>query len=184
MHSMIRDDDAVLQVDTAARQVIVPASGRIIGVAGDHGSEQLTIACPRYVEGHDVAGCAMKWIGWKNAAGKSGEDRITTVEYDAEGNILFTWTASAGILEQAGNVAFSINFMDLDSQGRVLYKWATGWNKDMRVLDGPGKRVENGVAMGYAPSDAQSSSGLLQVNVDDGRLNAAAVAAVRKVLYG
>lgn len=183
MHGIIKDDDAVLQIDAAIRRVKVPAGGRVIGVAGDHRSEQLTIQCPRFVEGHDLAGCAMKWISWKNAAGEHGESKITGAEIDADGNILMTWTAEAGLLLYAGAVTFAVCFMDLDSQGRVLYKWGTGWT-DMQVLDSPGKRVEHGVALEYVPSDAEGSSGLLQVKVDDGRLNAAAVAAVRKVLYG
>lgn len=183
MHSTIRDYNAVLQIDPISRQVIVPADCRVVGVAGDHSSEQLTIQCPRYIEGHDVAGCAMKWIGWQNAKGEAGEYEITDVEIDAEGFILFTWTAAAGLTAYAGEVAFAVHFMDVDSNGQVVYKWSTATSRDLRVLESLGNRIEEGVGQTYAETGAEGS-GLINLEVDEGKINAAVYAAVRRVLYG
>ena len=177
MYSIIRDDDMVLQIDAASRQISVPSGCNVIGAAGDHSSEQLTIQCPRYMDGHDLAGCAMKWISWQNARGDFGENQIVGIIYDTE-TIQFTWTTSAPLMVAAGLISFSVHFADLDSEGRVIYMWSTGICKDLRVLESLGNRLEYGVAL------ETDGSGITQVEVDDGKLNAAVYSAVRKVLYG
>lgn len=181
MHSTIRDDDAVLQINTKTRQIIVPMGCNVIGMVGDHSSEQLAFECPRFIEGHDVAGCAVKWISWVNARGDEGEDQITDVQVGTD-SITFIWTVSAAVTAAAGQVGVMVNFMDLDSQGRVVYKWSAGDSKDLRVLPAMTQRVETGAALKYI--DPEEESGLLRVDVDEGKLNSAVYNAVKAVLYG
>ena len=180
MHSTIKDDDQALRIDPSSRQVIVPAGCTVIGAQGDHMSEQLTLQCPRIVEGHDLAGCAVKWISWANAKGEPGQHNFTIAEKSAE-LIHFVWPVSAKVTKAAGPITFSVHFMDLNTDGTVAYKWGTQDCKALQVLPSQQHGPDAGTALAYSDED---EGGLLQVDVDDAQLNAEAFNAVREVLYG
>ena len=50
------------------------------------------------------------------------------------------------------------------------------------MLEGSSGRLEDGARLVYAESE-ENSSGLVEVEVDEAKLNAAVFTAVRKVLY-
>lgn len=169
-HNNIWDADPVLKINKGSRTVTVPAACRVVGVVGDHGSEVVTFECPRFIEGHDIAGCAARWIGWTNARGESGRFDVGSVETSGD-VVRFTWTIYAGVTAQAGAVAFAVHFMDLGSSGEVLYKWSTATCRDLRV-------------QATTESSGDNADGLVYAQIDEGEVNAAVYTAVRKVLYG
>ena len=175
MHSTIKDQDPVLVINKANRRITVPAACRIIGAAADRHSEQLTIQAPRYIEGHDVAGCSAVWIIWTDAKGRTGKQVITGKAVTAE-TVRVTWAPVPEVTQQAGALAFSVNFVDLGGDGEVLYKWGTELCKDVRVAETVWTRTEADLRL--------DDDGLLQIDVDEATINAAAYNAVRSELYG
>ena len=137
---------------------------------GDHRAEVLTIECPRTIDGHDVAGCAARWVSWKNAAGTTGRYDVGSVEVHGD-VVRFTWLADAGVTARAGDVSFSVHFADFGPTGELLYKWSTATCKDLRVLH-------------TTESLADDDHSLLYADIDEGEVNAAVYNAVRRVLYG
>lgn len=175
MHSTIKDQDPVLVINKANRRITVPAACQIIGAAADHHSEQLTIQAPRFIDGHDVAGCSAAWITWADEKGRTGKQVVVDRTADAE-TVRFTWLPSSDVTQQAGVLAFAVSFVDLGGDGEVLYKWGTEVCKDVRVAATVWTHTEADLRL--------DDDGLLQIDVDEARINAAAYNAVRSELYG
>ena len=133
-HSGIRDDGLRFQIVPSTRKITVPASHKVIGTVGDHMSEQITIMCPLTIDGHDITGCARKFITWKNVSGDVGHDELVVIENDEE-YIYFTWTIRDGLTVVSGMVQFSIHFEDTDDSGVVLYRWSTAPCTECEILD-------------------------------------------------
>lgn len=177
-HSGIWDVEPVLRIVKEGRQVVVPASSRVIGATLDHRAEQLTFEGPRTIDGHDVARCGVKWIGWVNAKGESGSAPLESLEVDGD-LIRFRWTISAEVTASPGRISFAVHFMDLDGSGAAVYKWSTTACTDVRVIETVGLGPERATALA-----AEAETGLLQVEVNEGTLNAEVYSAVRRALYG
>ncbi len=133
-HSGIRDDGLRFQIVPSTRKITVPASHKVIGTVGDHMSEQITIMCPLTIDGHDIMGCARKFITWKNVSGDVGHDELVFIEKDEE-YAYFTWTIRDGLTVASGMVQFSVHFEDTDDSGVVVYRWSTAPCTDCEILD-------------------------------------------------
>ena len=176
MHSTIQDSSPALKINGVTRRVEVPAALRIIGAVGDRNSEQLTFDAPRFIEGHDVAGCTAIWVTWVDAHGATGKHVITDREVTAN-KVSFVWTLSGDATTAAGSLAFAVSFVDLDSEGVALYKWSTALCRELSIAD----TVKTRTGVDLLNDD---ETALLQIDVNEAKLNAATYAAVRKVLYG
>lgn len=135
-HNVVKDDGALFQVVPATRKIAVPTSHKIIGTVGDHNSEEITFQCPVTVDGHEVMNCAEHYVIFKNALGISyradipPEDVISDDEY-----IYLTWVIDKRVTASAGQVTFSLFFVDKDASDTVIYKWGTTACSDCMVLD-------------------------------------------------
>lgn len=133
-HSGIRDDGLRFQIVPSTRKITVPASHKVIGTVGDHMSEQITIMCPLTIDGHDIMGCARKFVTWKNVTNDVGHDELVFIEKDDE-YVYFTWTIRDGLTVGQGVVQFSIHFEDTDDSGVVVYRWSTAPCDECQILD-------------------------------------------------
>lgn len=176
MHGTIQDSNPALKINGATRRVEVPATLRTIGVVGDRNSEQLTFEAPRFIEGHDVAGCTAVWVTWADAHGTTGKHVITSKKVTAD-KVGFAWTLSADATKAAGPLSFAVSFVDLDGEGVALYKWGTALCKELSIAD----TVKTRTGVDLLNDD---ETDLLQIDVNEAKLNADTYAAVRKVLYG
>ena len=62
----IQDAGVPLVVDPFTRKVTVPATERVIGVVGDHCSEQVTFSLARNIDNHDMTTCTERYVSWRN----------------------------------------------------------------------------------------------------------------------
>lgn len=134
-HSPVKDSGGFFQIIPASRQVKVPADQKAIGAVGDHLSEQLTFECPQFIDGHDVSGCARKYVTWKNVDGEMGHDELT-VDKTEEGNLYLVWTIRNALTSAKGLVQFSVHFEDVAEDGEsIVYRWSTLTNQNCEILD-------------------------------------------------
>lgn len=133
-HSGIIDNGTYFQIVPSTRKVIVPTAYKTIGTVGEHLAEQLTFLCPKTIDGHEIAGCARKYISWKNVNDELGHDELRVLKEDDE-NLYLTWTVSNGLTVAHGIVSFSVHFEDVNANNRVIYRWSTGVCKECEILD-------------------------------------------------
>lgn len=133
-HDYIKDDGAVFEIVPSTRRVTVPTSHRIIGVVGEHNSEQITIKCPKTIDGHNVGECKSIFVVYKNASNKNGKVYLTITATDDD-YIYLAWVIDGLLAAKAGYISFSIYFEDKDDDGNLLYRWLTTANKDCQILD-------------------------------------------------
>lgn len=159
VHSGIEDESARLQIVASTRKVTVPSACKIIGTVGDHNSEQLTFQCPKTIDGHDVMNCALHYIIYQNAAGGKGRVAVKPEQNpDAEDSMVFTWLISSGVTAAAGNISFSVYFVDLEADGvTVAYRWSTTNNGELQVLPNVGFTDSSG--SGGGSGDSSGSTG-------------------------
>lgn len=102
-------------VDMGTRQVKFPAGVQRLGVQYDHLAEKVTFETDRYVDGVDLAQhtIAVQWANGENG----GIYPVTEIDLGMDGKILFNWTISGNMTQNATALAFSIHFYSiLDGQ--------------------------------------------------------------------
>lgn len=102
-------------IDMGTRQVKFPASVQRLGVQYDHLAEKVTFEADRYVDGVDLAQhtIAVQWANGENG----GIYPVTEIDLGVDGKILFNWTISGNMTQNATALAFSIHFYSvLDGQ--------------------------------------------------------------------
>lgn len=134
LHSGIVDGGAVFEIVPHLRKVIVPSSHRVIGTEGEHCSEQITIRCPKTIDGHDIPGCAQHYVAWKNVEGEPGSDELDLVPGDGD-MVSFKWVIRDALTAAKGLVSFSVHFEDKDENGKTAYKFSTTTCKDCEILE-------------------------------------------------
>ena len=133
-HSGIKDSGIKFQIVPSTRKITVPMANKVIGTVGDHNSEQVTIQCPKFIDGHDIKGCADHYVTWLNAKEELGHDRLVLVEED-EDYLYFAWNIRGNTTATAGLVSFSVHFEDSTAEGTITYRWSTTECKECEVLD-------------------------------------------------
>ena len=138
-HSNVKDTGAFFTIVPETREVKVPSTHKVIGVVGDHLAEQLTFEIPKYIDGHDIAGCARRYVEWENVKDEIGSDQLVELteppEGAKDGMLYFTWTIRDRLAAAKGLVQFSIHFEDVDTNGLRLYHWGTTACKNCEILD-------------------------------------------------
>ena len=139
IHSIIKDTGAFFTIVPETREVTVPATHKVIGVVGDHLAEQLTFEIPKLIDGHDISGCARRFVEWANVEGERGSDQLVELtERPASARpemLYFTWTIRDRLAAAKGLVQFSLHFEDVDESGVRLYHWGTTVCKNCEILD-------------------------------------------------
>lgn len=133
----VQDAGIYLTVDPFTRKVTVPVTSRVIGVVGDHQSEQVTFRMPRIIDGHDMLESPRRYVVWTNADGAMGTDPLVTAEERDDGTVLLTWTVRDKTSAAAGIVSFSLHFeCDDPETGALIYSWLTETCADCKILEG------------------------------------------------
>lgn len=142
LHSTIKDTGSFFTIVPETRAVQVPSTHKVIGVVGDHLAEQLTFEIPRFIDGHDISGCARRYVAWKNVGGELGTDQLVPLDESPEGAkegmLYFTWTIRDRLAAVRGLVQFSLHFEDVaegEDGERVLYHWGTTNCQNCEILD-------------------------------------------------
>lgn len=138
-HSTVRDTGAFFTIVPETREVQVPSTHKVIGVVGDHLAEQLTFEIPKYIDSHDIRGCARRYVEWENVEGERGSDQLVELTELPEGAqpemLYFTWTIRDRLAAAKGLVQFSVHFEDVDTNGLRLYHWGTTTCKICEIRD-------------------------------------------------
>ena len=134
LHSGINDEGLVFEIVPHLRKVIVPSTHRVIGTQGEHCSEQITIQCPKTIDGHDITGCARHYVEWHNVEGDPGSDKLKnmTIEDDT---VSFKWIIRDALTAAKGLVSFSVHFEDKDENDKTVYKFSTTTCRDCEILE-------------------------------------------------
>lgn len=134
----IKDAGVPLVVDPFTRKVTVPATERVIGVVGDHCSEQVTFQIPRMIDNHDMASSTRRYVAWRNVDGEPGTDELAITE-STKDHILLGWTIRDRLALSKGLVDFSLHFecWGKDEHGveKLIYKWGTHTCSACEILD-------------------------------------------------
>lgn len=130
----IRDTGTYFQIVPSTRKIVVPSAYKVLGTVGEHYAEQVTFNCPKDIDGHDIGGCARKYVTWKNINGDYGNDELKVVNTDDE-SVYFVWDISNGLTVGAGLVSFSVHFEDVDAHGRIIYRWGTSGCNECEIVD-------------------------------------------------
>lgn len=130
----IQDAGVPLVVDPFTRKVTVPVTERVIGVVGDHCSEQVTFSLVRNIDNHDMTTCTESYVSWRNVDGEEGTDELAITEV-TEDRILFGWTVRNAVTTAKGLVSFSLHFECWDAAGKLVYKWGTHTCSECEILD-------------------------------------------------
>lgn len=133
-HSGIHDEGMRFQIVPSTRKIVVPAPGKIIGVAGEHLCEQVTFECPKIIEGHSIKECTAHYVSWENANGKPGNDRLKLVE-ETDGYLVYAWDIRNNTTVKAGIVAISVHFECVSDDGTLLYRFSTHRCEECEILD-------------------------------------------------
>lgn len=134
-----------LEIDLNSRKIIIPADSLFgkygFGVQGDHTAETVYFTCARYFDEMDLSLCQKNledngelkevqgacWIQWK----RPGDDTphlSLAQHFDVDENdIIFGWTLSDESTKIAGNLEFSVRFLqwDKDDPSTILYSLST-----------------------------------------------------------
>lgn len=131
----IEDTNTPFEVDPVARKVVVPYAGRVIGVIGDHRSEQVTFKMPQIIDGHNMTTCNRKYVAWRNVLGELGTDGLEIVE-ERENFTIYGWTVRDALTKEMGLVEFSLHFeCDGPETGKKIYSWGTHTCSECEILD-------------------------------------------------
>ena len=134
----IQDAGAPLIVDHFHRRVTVPSTERVIGVVGDHLSEQVTFQIARHIDNHDMLeGCPIKYVAWRNVNGETGTDELTVVKEGSENEpMILGWTIRDRVAIAKGLVDFSLHFEKRDPvTNQKQYSWGTFKCTECEILD-------------------------------------------------
>lgn len=122
--SMYSDVHDIIYIDPVSRQLHVPDTELVLGVAGDKRGERKYFSCPNVVgNGVTLSACSLN-VNYVNAAGEVGSFCVTDIVQDEE-NTLFSWELSEKVTNSDGDVKFSICVCRETGSGDVVNEWST-----------------------------------------------------------
>lgn len=139
----VRDTDTHFVIDPITRAITNPNSAKNKLMQGDHNSEIYTFEIPKEVEGHDMSLCNEIRIHYNDiSADKANESKdvyiVTDMKVDetVTDTLVFSWLISDHATMYAGLLSFRIQFLCIDDDGTVTYKWHTDIFKGITISDG------------------------------------------------
>lgn len=107
------------------RQFEVPEGYNLtIAYEGDVNSQKITFKLPRTHEGHDLAGCGLKVIRWKNTSIKAEDSSNLNLIHTNATNIIVEWIVPPAAFVAAGNIEVAITFYDVLNDS-LAFSWNT-----------------------------------------------------------
>lgn len=139
----VRDTDNHFVIDPITRVITNPNSDKNKLMMGDHNSEVFTFEIPKFVESHDMGLCNAVRIHYNDiSTNKADESRdFYTVKdmqiaEDDPNTLVFSWLISDTATKFAGGLSFRIQFLCIDEEGRITYKWHTDIFRGITISDG------------------------------------------------
>jgi hypothetical protein len=160
--TFLNDAEAVLEVDTLTREIIVPTGFNTdIAVTTDYNSNEIRFALPLQIDGHDILECQEKVVKWHNKASDErgwstlimeDENSSSTTEEGIEKTYrIMKWIIPAEATTAAGVLEFALCFCDsVEEAGRdsIVYKWNSKVCSKLKVAQG----LDSVSIKGTAPS--------------------------------
>ena len=139
----LRDTDTHFVIDPITREITNPNTEKTKLMQGDHNSEIYTFEIPKIVEGHDMSLCNAVRIHYNDISADKADSskdfyQVTDMQVDKEqpGTLVFSWLISGNATKYAGLLSFRIQFLCIDGDGNVTYKWHTDIFRGITVSDG------------------------------------------------
>ena len=139
LHSPVKDTEAAIIVNAGTRDFTFGEDfNPVIGVVGDHNSNEVTFLLPRYIDSHDISQCIKRVILWENkAAGTCGEYKRVGVEVSEDSEtVKLTWLISGAVTKDAGDISYGILIEDYDEDNVLSYRWQTVAGTGLQVAAG------------------------------------------------
>lgn len=153
-HDII-DSDKRFMIDPKTRVITFLGEGKLALIQGDHNSERVTFAIPRYVEGHDMLLCTKVEVHYNNiSTDKKNQSKdvytVTDLQVspDSDDIVSFSWLISGNATVYSGILSFAISFKCLTGT-KIDYNWHTGIYSNVTVSKG----MNNGEAIVAEYSD-------------------------------
>ena len=91
MHSPVKDTETAIIVNVGTRDFSLGSKfNNLIGVVGDHNSNEVTFQLPRYIDSHDISQCSKHTVLWENPkAETSGEFSNVSISVSEDENMVF-----------------------------------------------------------------------------------------------
>jgi len=121
------------------RTVTIPPGVKVVGVENDHNCKRVMFECPRYYDGYDLTQCTQHHVNFINLTAETqGRHNIDDITIDTadESIIHFSWLISSIATAKAGEVAFSLCFNSIDTDGNIEYEWNSAYTGGLMVEQG------------------------------------------------
>lgn len=136
----VPDTDTYFIIDPITRKIENTTRKKTVIMQYDHNSERFTFELPRYVDGHDMLECTSITINVDNIEAEGVEfnsDAPDLTDIRVHPNdpekVITSWLISRNSTQLAGRLSFHIEFKCVDSDGNVVYEWATDTFEDITI---------------------------------------------------
>lgn len=173
MHSEVTDTEEAIIVNTDSRTFSLGESfNKIIGVTGDHNSEAVSFSIDKYIDSHDIEGCAEHKLYWENKEAETSGEATLKIKPQSQDKLILEWLVEGAVTEHAGEISFSLEITDYDVDGKLLYRWQATDGEGLIIKQGR-QRKENypePIEESFVSLIDQATGSTYRVYVEDGKL--------------
>lgn len=145
----VPDTDTYFIIDPITRSIENTTRKKTIIMQYDHNSERFTFELPRFIDGHDMMNCTSVTVNVDNVEAETGTTNSDAPDMtdlrihpnDPE-KVISSWLITRNSTQLAGHLSFHIEYKCADSNGNVVYEWATDSYDEIQVK----ARKKNGEA--------------------------------------
>lgn len=145
----VPDTDTYFVIDPITRAIKNTTSKKTVVMQYDHNSERFTFELPRYIDGHDMLNCTSVTVNVdniENETGTTNSDAPDMTDLRIHPNdpekVISSWVITRNCTQLEGTLSFHIEYKCVDSDGNVVYEWATDSYDEIQVK----ARKKNGEA--------------------------------------
>ncbi len=108
------------------RTITIDTTIKHIVVQGDTNSRRITFELARYFDEIDLSTKQMR-VYYINAEKKFGTTPIESfsISEEDESRLFVTWLVEGGLTTAAGDIAFALDFYEVDADDFIIYRWQT-----------------------------------------------------------
>lgn len=119
----LSEEKVYCEIDPETREISVPETYKIIGVASDEDVERVWFKCPKVVgDNIDLSKYQLR-VNYQNANSDKGQYIITDVKIDGD-NIIFSWLLGRLVTAYVGKISFIICAVNVSSSD-IKNEWNT-----------------------------------------------------------
>jgi hypothetical protein len=145
----VPDTDTYFIIDPITRAIENTTRKKTVIMQYDHNSERFTFELPRYIDGHDMLNCTSVTVNVDNIENETGtinSDAPDMTDLRVHPNdpekVISSWVITRNCTQFEGILSFHIEYKCVDSDGGVVYEWATDTYSGIQIK----ARKKNGEA--------------------------------------